>query len=129
APSAEGCCRRTPPLFDHNKGRILTQQDPKAFVVLQPLWPLPLPVLLECLGGFDPVTVISVAGSRSRSFLDNPPHDWKTTKKPSSFFAVWIQTPGAQACTWAAAPCTWPDIWNMEPRCLGVRELPSRICM
>lgn len=32
---------------------FLTQQDPEAFVALQPLWALPLPLLLECLGGFD----------------------------------------------------------------------------
>ncbi|KAM7234286.1 hypothetical protein CapIbe_014444 [Capra ibex] len=50
AACADRCCRWTPPLFDHNKGRILTQ-DPKALVALQPLWALTLP--LECLGGFD----------------------------------------------------------------------------
>lgn len=32
---------------------FLIQQDPKAFVALQPLWAPPLPLLLECLGGFD----------------------------------------------------------------------------
>lgn len=47
----------------------LTQQDPKAFVALQPLWALPLPLLLECLGGFGFCHLVSVP-CVSPCFLD-----------------------------------------------------------
>ncbi|KAM5199482.1 uncharacterized protein RBU33_013040 [Hipposideros larvatus] len=60
APSAERRCRRTPPLFDHNKGWILTQQAPRTSVAFRHCGPCLCLLFWNVLGVLTPDTDLQI---------------------------------------------------------------------